>query len=141
MKAMKTKYIILSISTICSLYMCGRDVLNKFIFSTDTELEFELPKLCLAIFFGLLLIMFVGLIYIEKWQHQNFLRKFRNSDPSKIRKFIILRRSTIETINKTILDHLNALETSISGWNSDDNNDDAYNELYSKEYQISKIDQ
>lgn len=136
---MKTKYIILTTSTIWLLYLCCRDELNQLMFSYDTEIVFELPKLCLAIFFGLLLIMFVGLIYIEKWQHQNFLRKFRNSDPSKIRKFIVLRRSTIETINKTILEHLNALETSISGWNSDENNDDAYNDTYNKEYQISKI--
>lgn len=135
---MKAQYIILSTSTTCSIYLLARDELNKFMFADENEIALELPKLCLAIFFGLLLIMFVGLIYIEKWQHQNFLRKFRNSDPSKIRKFINLRRSTIENINKTILDHLNALEISIAGWNSDDN-DDTHNEPHRNDFQISKI--
>lgn len=134
---MKAKYIILSASTIWSMYLCARDEINNFLFSYDDEITIELPKLYLAIFFGMLLVMFVSLIYIEKWQHQNFLRKFRNSDPSKIRKFIILRRSAIENINKTIIDHLNALETSILSWNGDDGNQDEQNEK--KEFKISKI--
>lgn len=131
---MNVKFIILSTSTLWLLYLSARDELNKFLFSYDSEITVDLPKLHLVIFFGMLLIMFFGLIYIEKWQHQNFLRKFRNSDPTKIRKFIILRRSAIERINKTIIDHL---ETCISGWNSDDANVDKCNE--GKEFKISKI--
>lgn len=118
---MKTKYIILFSSVLWSSYLGVRDEINKFLFAYDNEITVELPKLYLAIFFGLLLIMFIGLIFIEKWQHQNFLRKFRNSDPTKIRKFINLRRNALENINKTIIDHLNALETCILGWNGDGN--------------------
>ncbi len=133
---MKTKYIMLSTSTLWSSYLCVREELNKFLFSYDNEITVELPKLYLAIFFGILLSMFVGLIYIEKWQHQNFLRKFRNSDPTKIRKFISLRRSALENINKTIIDHLNALETCILAWNADHGNEDNNGK---KEFKISKI--
>lgn len=115
---MKSKYILLSTSLSWSAYLSVRGELNKFLFSYDSEITVELPKHYLAIFFAILLLMFVGLIYIEKWQHQNFLRKFRNSDPMKIRKFISLRRSALENINKTIIDHLNALETCILGWNN-----------------------
>lgn len=124
---MRTNIIILSTSALWSLYLCGRDELNKFLFAYDNEITVELPKLYMAIFFGMLLVMFVGLIYIEKWQHQNFLRKFRNSDPTKIRKFIVLRRSAIENINKTIIDHLNALETCILGWTNDNEKEEDYN--------------
>lgn len=134
---MKAKYIILSATTLWSSYLCARDEINNFLFSYDNEITIELPKLYLAIFFGLLLVMFVGLIYIEKWQHQNFLRKFRNSDPNKIRKFIVLRRSAIENINKTIIEHLNALETNILGWSRDDFSGDAGSERNANK--ISKI--
>ncbi|KAG4069474.1 hypothetical protein HA402_001773 [Bradysia odoriphaga] len=135
---MKSNYIIiLSTSLSWSAYLCVRDEINKFLFSFDSEITIELPKLYLAIFFALLLLMFVGLIYIEKWQHQNFLRKFRNSDPMKIRKFISLRRSALENINKTIIDHLNALETCILGWNG--HNVDGGGENEENDCKLSKI--
>lgn len=123
---MKVKYIILLASSLWSLYLYVRDELNKFLFAYDNEVTVELPKLYLAIFFGMFLIMFFGLIYIEKWQHQNFLLKFRNSDPTKIRKFIHLRRSAIENINKTIIDHL---ETCISAFGDEGKTDNGRDEL------------
>lgn len=137
---MKTQYLILSASITWSSYLCVRDQVNKFFFSYDHEIIVELPKLFLAIFFAILLVMFIGLLYIEKWQHQNFLRKFRNADPSKIRKFIKLRRSALENINKTIIEHLNALEACILGWNGDgaggvDDDEDVYDEKFRQKIQ------